>query len=179
MVADTLKYNLDNDDLRVMFENLLISAMTKDKTVHPQFVDLINKMTPNDTLLFRDIAQLYKSWRWRYPQNGGVLFHLLVECDEMNWNMETESPPYEECSIFVPKNIKNDDWQPRFKNDHEMLHFHIEMLEKMGLIKKAPNMSGQILIDITDNKLNLTLTNIREPRKGHFAVTWRNPNIDK
>ena len=55
-IADKLKYSLDDDELREMFENLLIASMTKGKTVHPLFVDVVDKMTPEDARLFSKIG---------------------------------------------------------------------------------------------------------------------------
>lgn len=42
-IMDKIKYNLDSDELREMFENLLVSGMTKGKDVHPLSLMLLTK----------------------------------------------------------------------------------------------------------------------------------------
>ena len=56
-IADKLKYNLDDEELREMFENLLISSMTKGKTVHPIFVDIVDKISVEDARFFKTIVE--------------------------------------------------------------------------------------------------------------------------
>ena len=50
-IMDKMKYNLESDELREKFENLLVSSMIKERTVHPLFVDILDKITANDARL--------------------------------------------------------------------------------------------------------------------------------
>jgi hypothetical protein len=55
-IADKLKYNLESDELREMFENLLSASMDKRKIVHPIFIDIVDKMTSEDAVLFNEMC---------------------------------------------------------------------------------------------------------------------------
>lgn len=55
---EALRYTYDEEELREMYENLLASAMNKQKTsqAHPSFVDAIRQMSPFDANLIAEIA---------------------------------------------------------------------------------------------------------------------------
>lgn len=55
---EALRYTYDEEELREMYENLLASAMDKQKTsqAHPSFVDAIRQMSPFDAKLISEIA---------------------------------------------------------------------------------------------------------------------------
>jgi hypothetical protein len=54
--------NIDKDELREMFEALLVSSMTKGQTVHPTMVDIVSRMTSEDALLLQALAKNVKKW---------------------------------------------------------------------------------------------------------------------
>ena len=56
---EVLKYNLDNDEIRIMFENLIANNMNIDmkKLTHPRFVDIIKLMSHNDAVIFKNITE--------------------------------------------------------------------------------------------------------------------------
>lgn len=55
---EALRYAYDEEELREMYENLLASAMDKQKIsqTHPSFVDAIRQMSPFDAKLIAEIA---------------------------------------------------------------------------------------------------------------------------
>lgn len=56
-VLEALKYNLDNDEIRIMFENLIannVNSDIKNKT-HPRFVEIIKQMNHFDAVIFKSI----------------------------------------------------------------------------------------------------------------------------
>lgn len=59
---EALKYTYDEEELREMYENLLVSAMdsrTSDNA-HPSFVDAIKQMSPLDARVLKEIVQAKK-----------------------------------------------------------------------------------------------------------------------
>lgn len=52
-----LSYSLDNNELKNLYANLLVSAMNTDtqEYVHPAFVEIIKQLSPIDALIFKEI----------------------------------------------------------------------------------------------------------------------------
>ncbi|MCL2397272.1 MAG: DUF4393 domain-containing protein [Defluviitaleaceae bacterium] len=140
-ISDKLKYSLDSDELRDMFENLLISSMTKGRTVHPLFVDIIDKMTTEDAQLFKLICNAYSLVT---PVFGLEL--LLVEFFSFNSINVSSVDDYRSnhflcCPTFcssgkisgdVFEKLSNTEYLPK----HDNVRFHIDILDKLGLIEQ-------------------------------------------
>jgi len=60
---EALKYNLDEDELKQMFTNLLTNSMDnrQNKNVHPSFVEIIKRMNNCDALVLKRISST-KQW---------------------------------------------------------------------------------------------------------------------
>lgn len=54
-VVEALRYDIDNEELRNMFAELLVTAIDGDTShlAHPSYVDIIKRMSSFDALLFR------------------------------------------------------------------------------------------------------------------------------
>ena len=133
-IADRLKYNLDSDELREMFENLLISSMMKERSVHPLFADVVDKMTFEDARLFEFICNAYLF------EHGHPAFTLhLAEvsfCGDprgyfLCWTaFSGTNRDYCHSDSFL--RLRGHDRLPT----HEDARLHVDTLEKMGLIKR-------------------------------------------
>jgi len=64
-IADKLKYNLDNDTLRDMFENLLISSMMKKSVVLPSYINAVDMMSAKEAHLFKSIYDSIYKEEWK------------------------------------------------------------------------------------------------------------------
>ena len=53
---EALKYTLFEDDLREMFENLLVSSIDKEEDVFPSFVDIIRQLSSDEAKLLKYLA---------------------------------------------------------------------------------------------------------------------------
>ena len=73
-----LSYCVNNEELRELYANLLISSMNVDKKwqVHPAFVDIIKQLTPDEAKFIRNLQPFVSHYnalvdvRIEYDQNG-------------------------------------------------------------------------------------------------------------
>lgn len=74
-----LSYCVNNEELRELYANLLVSSMSADKKwqVHPAFVDIIKQLTPDEAKFIRNLRPFVSisnpliDVRIEYDQNGG------------------------------------------------------------------------------------------------------------
>lgn len=74
-----LSYCVNNEELRELYANLLVSSMNADKKwqVHPAFVDIIKQLTPDEAKFIRNLQPFVSHYnalvdvRIEYDQNGG------------------------------------------------------------------------------------------------------------
>ncbi len=74
-----LSYCVNNEELRELYANLLVSSMNADKKwqVHPAFVDIIKQLTPDEAKFIRNLRPFVSisnpliDVRIEYDQNGG------------------------------------------------------------------------------------------------------------
>jgi hypothetical protein len=140
-ISDKLKYSIDNDEFRDMFENLLISSMTHGRTAHPLFVDVIDKMTSNDAQLFkflcnRTLEDSYNKHRGLYlieldypPVNIRSYFLSWLDLDKNVYYYKDETYDKDDYEDFLYE-FEGGDLLP--SNDEARLH--LETLEKLGII---------------------------------------------
>ena len=145
-IADKLKYNLDNDELRDLFENLLISSMTKGITIHPIFVDVIDKMMPEDARLFKFIATpsirkvgmiytelFYKDKASDNKKKYKSRNHFLhIACPQHN--KELSDLKIERLSDFCKTFYEKDEFQFASLPKGNALKFHIKTLLNLGML---------------------------------------------
>ena len=73
-----LSYCVNNEELRELYANLLVSSMNADKKwqVHPAFVDIIKQLTPDEAKFIRNLQPFVSHYnalvdvRIEYDQNG-------------------------------------------------------------------------------------------------------------
>lgn len=73
-----LSYCVNNEELRELYANLLVSSMNVDKKwqVHPAFVDIIKQLTPDEAKFIRNLRPFVSHYnalvdvRIEYDQNG-------------------------------------------------------------------------------------------------------------
>lgn len=74
---EATKYYMENDTLKQMFEELILSSMqiSKAKYVHPSFVEIIKQLSPLDAVnlsIFKSEKALpIANYRLNYPDNAG------------------------------------------------------------------------------------------------------------
>ena len=118
---ESLKYNIDENELRDMFTNLLISSMDNRKSgCHPAFVSVINQMSDNDAIVLRFLVD-------KPFDKGGVEVTLRQIpdqdiCVEKILNSKV---------IEFPQFVLETDW----KNDIVQTSKCLSSLQRLGLIK--------------------------------------------
>ena len=169
-IADKLKYNLDNDELRELFENLLISSITNKKTVHPLFVDIVDKMTSEDALIFKFVYEnALLTPDDRYPRL------CLVEISE-------HYPHFSGCFLSCPhiRDYGNNSicerdlfWELSGAEglpQHEYARLHLDTLVSMGLIEyewdshKRESIGGIYDVSIERNSIVIDFKEEKFPR---------------
>jgi len=80
---EALKYNFDEEELKEMFENIIVNAMdnrTSDKC-HPAYVDVIRQMSNKDAILLKALRN----------QTRGVRPLIMPKCQTtINYNNQTK-----------------------------------------------------------------------------------------
>jgi len=66
---EALRYNLDEEELKEMFTNLLLSSMDNrvSQNCHPAFVEIIKQLNSNDAKLLKALAERCKIRKGDYP----------------------------------------------------------------------------------------------------------------
>ena len=140
-ISDKLKYSLDNEGIREMFENLLISSMTKGQTVLPAFVDAIDRMSTEDAGLFKFIclgdlvAKSHSNTELNLicikPLNASRVFRYRYF---LSW-LKSDVVSNEVTDIYndILKEIK--DAESLLK--HEDVGLHMNVLKNLGLIESG------------------------------------------
>lgn len=97
-----LKYNLNEDELKEMFANLITNSCNSDfsKKVHPRFVEILKQLSSNDALLLKEfhMQQLSISYpitkirlKEKNSYGGKDLFTNYFICEELNIDFENMS----------------------------------------------------------------------------------------
>ena len=178
-IADKLKYNLDSDELREMFENLLISSMTRGRAVHPLFADIVDKMTVEDAVLFEFVCNAYL-FEHNHP---AYTLHLAeIHC----WNDQRgyflcwtafSGMNREYCDRDIFLQLKGHDKLPL----HENARLHVETLEKMGLIKRLEDwdIHGSQYYNLNDGEIETIPHPNPIAEKIDFKGIVKRPDIHK
>lgn len=71
-----LSYCVNNEELRELYANLLVSSMNADKKwqVHPSFVDIIKQLTPDEAKYIRNLRP--------FVSHNNALIDVRIEYDE-------------------------------------------------------------------------------------------------
>jgi len=141
-INDKLKYSINNDVLRGLFEDLLISSMTQGRIAHPLFIDVIDKMTTEDARLFRYIYSVLVSVLPDSPSAGLYLFELYLHQENirgffLGWfsnrilnGEDIYNGPYKEYFLF-----KLDESDLLIEIGDAAL-YSLDSLENLGLINR-------------------------------------------
>lgn len=116
-----LSYSVNNNELRELYANLLVSSMNIDKKwqVHPAFVDIIKQLTPDEAKYIRNLRP--------FVSHNNALIDVRIEYDETGSGRTIISNFTNEGleQLDVPQNIGS----------------YIDNLERLKLICIPPTMS--------------------------------------
>ena len=54
---ESLKYTIQDDELRDLFEKLLVSTLDNRKQVFPSFVEIIRQLSPDEAKLLKELKE--------------------------------------------------------------------------------------------------------------------------
>ncbi len=114
---ESLKYNIDQDDIREMFVNLLANSMDNrvSKFVHPKYVKIIEDMSNNDAKIFKYLID-------NYGQNIIVCCpQIIIEKDNMRY-----------VSTGLPQYMTNIEMENVSELD---ISFSLNNLDSLGLVE--------------------------------------------
>ena len=133
-IADKLKYNLDSDELRGLFENLLISSMTQGRAVHPLFVDVVDKMTTEDARIFNFVCEnTLLTPDDKFP----VLCLIELSSVPKDWRGYFLSCPHINGDTLCERDLFWDISGSEGLPKHEDARLHLDALINMGVIEKV------------------------------------------
>ena len=139
-IADTIKYNLEEEVLE-LFENLIISSLTKGKKVHPIYIDLLDNMTALDAQVFNlfgfktewgtkfvHVTRFHISYYANHARIDGIKFCGRFSLD----NSETKEP----LESAVKEILTSDGKEFDIMDSSGLIDLSLETLENLRLIVK-------------------------------------------
>ena len=87
---DALKYNLLDEDLSEMFENLLVSSLDKKQNVFPSFVDIVRQFNSDEAKLLKRMANIqhkFPAIDLIYRCNDGGFYEVLVNFSDLGFGV--------------------------------------------------------------------------------------------
>lgn len=134
---ESLKYNIDQDNIREMFVNLLTNSMDNrvSKFVHPKYVKIIEDMSNNDAILFKHLFE-------------NIAKNIIICCPRVI--LEKDKKHY--VSTGLPQYLTNVELDSLNEQD---VSFALNSLHSLGLIELS-------FVEFQDHKDYASLINNNE-----------------
>jgi len=121
---EALRYNIDKDELRELFENIIISSMDSRTSAqcHPSYVDVIKQLSVNDAIILRSIKDKKGYQPLLQPK-----YRLRIQNAKDSGIMVDSSPHPDFPDYYIGACVQNLDLSSISKSLHN--------LHRLGLIK--------------------------------------------
>lgn len=130
-VLEALKYTFDEQKLREMYINLLVSSMDTEevKKVHPSFVEIIKQLSPSDAVFLNYLKRTRKAlidYEFQLGDYGGFFGQnlILVRDKHRDGDIEANINNYIRLGIFE-----------KISTDRDSSDFEFDEVEKIAFNK--------------------------------------------